>query len=100
MRTSFTTKLLDYCKAGKPIIMWGPEYCAPVRMIKKQAAAWAITTPDAKEVVEALMKIREDFNLREDLSQGAKRLAKGDLSHDKIHGVFVEQITALINKDD
>ena len=27
MRTSFTTKFLDYVAFGKPVILWGPEYC-------------------------------------------------------------------------
>jgi hypothetical protein len=30
MRTSFTTKFLDYVAFGKPVILWGPEYCTPV----------------------------------------------------------------------
>ena len=32
MQTSFTTKFLDYTAFCKPIVVWGPEYCTPVRI--------------------------------------------------------------------
>ena len=35
MRTSFTTKFLDYVAFGKPVILWGPEYCGPVRVARE-----------------------------------------------------------------
>ena len=37
MRTSFTTKFLDYVAFGKPVILWGPEYCTPVRVARDTA---------------------------------------------------------------
>ena len=38
MRTSFTTKFLDYVAFGKPVILWGPEYCTPVRVARNTVA--------------------------------------------------------------
>src|SRR6184192_1128471 len=35
MRTSFTTKFLDYVAFGKPVVLWGPDYCTPFRIAHK-----------------------------------------------------------------
>src|SRR5204863_6542315 len=47
MRTSFTTKFLDYVAFGKPVILWGPDYCTPVRVARKQGGAAVISVNDA-----------------------------------------------------
>ena len=39
MRTSFTTKFLDYVAFGKPVILWGPDYCTPFRVARKHGGA-------------------------------------------------------------
>ncbi len=39
MRTSFTTKFLDYVAFGRPVILWGPEYSAPVRVTRRHGGA-------------------------------------------------------------
>ena len=44
MRTSFTTKFLDYVAFGKPVILWGPEYCMPVRVARKHGGAAVVAT--------------------------------------------------------
>src|SRR2546430_7449988 len=45
MRTSFTTKFLDYVAFGKPVILWGPESCTPVRVARENGGA-AVVSPD------------------------------------------------------
>ena len=44
MRTSFTTKFLDYVAFGKPVILWGPEYCGPVRVAREHGGAAVVST--------------------------------------------------------
>ena len=60
METSFTTKFLDYTAFGKPIILWGPEYCTPVRVARRDGGALVVNTPEAAEVVAACRKIAGD----------------------------------------
>src|SRR5260370_14407250 len=47
MRTSFTTKFLDYVSFGKPVILWGPEYCTPVRVAREHGGAAVVCAPYA-----------------------------------------------------
>ena len=47
MRTSFTTKILDYVAFGKPVILWEPEYCGPVRVTREHRGAAVVSTSDS-----------------------------------------------------
>src|SRR5205814_10684244 len=60
MRTSFTTKFLDYVAFGKPVILWGPDYCTPVRVARKQVGAAVISVNDAGAVVALCRQIAHD----------------------------------------
>jgi len=99
MRTSFTTKLLDYCKIGRPIIMWGPEYCSPVKLTREHDAAITVSKLDATEVVKALSRMDSDPELVKQLSTRGRDLGNSELSHEKIHTVFTEQINRLVSKN-
>ena len=54
MRTSFTTKFLDYVSFGKPVILWGPEYCTPVRVARENGGAVVVNEDDPEQMVSAL----------------------------------------------
>lgn len=97
MRTSFTTKFLDYCAAGRPVILWGPSYCSPSMLAKREKAALVVETPEAEAVVAQLRRL-SDATLFEQLCEGSRGLAKGVLSHGQIHDVFVSNIRALVGK--
>jgi glycosyltransferase involved in cell wall biosynthesis len=98
METSFTTKFLDYTAFGKPIILWGPEYCTPVRVVRRDGGAWAVDKPEAGEVVAACRKIAADSEMRESLTQQAKRLHESLFSPERLQAVFVSEINNLIGR--
>ncbi len=76
MRTSFTTKFLDYVAFGKPVILWGPEYCTPFKVAKKHGGAVMVNREDAGCVVAAARELAGNQNRREQLSQEATNLHK------------------------
>lgn len=96
MRTSFTTKLLDYCSAARPLIMWGPPFCSPVRLIEQHQSGFTVTTPDPAAVVHCLDRLDREPQLEQRFSAKASWLAAHDLSHDSIHAVFTTQIDRLV----
>lgn len=59
METSFTTKFLEYCQFGRPVIVWGPYYCEPIRVAQDTGAGIAVTTPSPAAVVEAALQLRD-----------------------------------------
>ena len=96
MRTSFTTKLLDYCSAARPLIMWGPAFCSPIRLIEKHHSGFSVTTPNPEGVMACLDRLDWEPELGHQLAARASWLAAHDLSHDSIHGVFTSQIHQLV----
>jgi hypothetical protein len=96
MRTSFTTKVLDYCNAGRPILMWGPSFCSPIRLIDQYQAGLTITSAHPAAVLASLNRLDQEPGLAAALAHSAQSLARDYLSHNSIHGVFVREINRLI----
>ena len=96
MRTSFTTKFLDYVAFGKPVILWGPEYCTPVRVAQKHGGAMVVTGNDPEAVISACRQIAHDSAWREKLSQQASQLHQTLFDPDRLQEIFVSEIEKLI----
>jgi glycosyltransferase involved in cell wall biosynthesis len=97
MRTSFTTKFLDYVSFGKPVILWGPEYCTPVRVAREHGGAAIVSVADATAVVDLCREIARDTALNEKLSKEALQLHHTLFNPDRLQDVFVQKITKLVN---
>lgn len=96
MRTSFTTKMLDYCRAGKPVVLWGPDYCSPIRLAKNKNAAFTVEKPEVAGVRESLHLLQFEKGLAEKLSIAALALSAGDLAHKNIHKIFILEINRIV----
>jgi hypothetical protein len=59
MRTSFTTKFLEYCQFAKPVIVWGPEYCEPIRVAQSEGVAVPVIGSDPSSVIKALTILKD-----------------------------------------
>jgi hypothetical protein len=95
MRTSFTTKFLDYVGFGKPVILWGPEYCTPVQIARRDGGALVINRPEASEVVAGCREIAGNLVLREKLAHDAVRLHQTLFNPDRLQGIFITEIERL-----
>jgi hypothetical protein len=96
MRTSFTTKFLDYVAFGKPVILWGPEYCTPVRVATKYGGAAVVGSRDANAVIALCRQIGADAALHAKLSKEALRLHQTLFNPDRLHEIFVGEIEKLV----
>jgi glycosyltransferase involved in cell wall biosynthesis len=96
MRTSFTTKFLDYVAFGKPVILWGPEYCTPFRVARKHGGAVAVNENNADAIVSACRQIAGNAAWREELSQQARRLHQTLFNPDRLQKIFVGEIEKLV----
>jgi glycosyltransferase involved in cell wall biosynthesis len=98
MRTSFTTKFLDYVAFGKPVILWGPDYCTPFRVAHKHGGALAVNQNDADAIISGCRQIAKNAACREQLSQGAKRLHQRLFNPDRLQEIFVSEIEKLVHR--
>jgi hypothetical protein len=98
VRTSFTTKWLDYAPFAKPIFVWGPEYSSGVVFARKYNCGAIATDPSA----ETLVKVIHDTVAGEtgwlELGKKAREAADGVLNPELIHGVLVKQVTKLLTR--
>lgn len=98
METSFTTKFLDYSAYGKPMILWGPDYCTPARVAKREGGALVVDSPDVVGVLAGSRRIASDTLLRATLSNQARTLHKGIFSPERLQDIFVGEIAKLASK--
>jgi hypothetical protein len=98
MRTSFTTKFLDYSVFGKPIILWGPRYCTPSRLAKREDAALVVESECPEGVIAAAKKLMNEPAEVERLSAASRRLNQTVFSPDRLQEIFETQVEALVSK--
>ena len=96
MCTSFTTKFLDYVAFGKPVVLWGPEYCTPVRVAREHGGAAVVTTEDPGAVVSLCREIAADTKLNHELSKQALHLHQTLFNPDRLQAIFVGAIEKLV----
>jgi glycosyltransferase involved in cell wall biosynthesis len=97
METSFTTKFLEYSQYGKPIVVWGPEYCQPIQVAQTQKAGLSVTSPLAEDVTEALLTL-QDPTQWQTLAEGAWQAGNTLFHPDRIHDVLKNAIDELLKK--
>jgi glycosyltransferase involved in cell wall biosynthesis len=96
MRTSFTTKFLDYSAFGKPVILWGPDYCTPSRLAKRENAALVVEKEGPEGVIAAAKKLTDDPQEVDRLSAASRRLNQTVFNPDRLQGIFVTEMEKLV----
>jgi hypothetical protein len=97
MHTSFTTKFLEYVQFAKPVVVWGPEYCQPVRVARETGAGMSVETDEVAAVVGALQALRNP-ELWQKQAWGAWSAAQGIFDHGEIHKTLVNAIKGALDK--
>ena len=78
------------------MILWGPEYCTPVRVARENGGAAVVTTEDPGAVVSLCSEIATDAALNEKLSKEALHLRQTLFNPDRLQAIFVGEIEKLI----
>ena len=94
--TCFATKLVDYSRAGRPVIIWAPETSAVVQWAKKSRAALCVTEPDARALLSALAHLRRDRTLQLELAARLRRAYETEFSPVRLQQQFMEGLNSVI----
>jgi glycosyltransferase involved in cell wall biosynthesis len=100
-RTSFKTKFLDYLGFGKPILVWGPEYCTAVRSARQYESALCITDPNPEAAYAGMRRIATEPDLRVELIRNATRMRQAEFHPDRVLATLrhaIENLIALSKK--
>jgi hypothetical protein len=95
METSFTSKFLDYSQYGKPIVVWGPPYCEPIRLSQAEQVGLPVASAEVNTVVAALETLRNPAQWTV-YAEGAWKAATTIFDHTEIHRIFRESILDVL----
>lgn len=98
METSFPSKLVDYCQFGKPIIIWGPEYCSAVRWGHEHQSALLVTSPLAQDLVSAIKEVANNREEQQRLGNQALSMAQGMFNPENIQQQLLDSIEQVAGK--
>ncbi len=87
-RFSFPSKIPEYCRFGKPILLWGPPDAASVEWANRTGAALVVSDPRPEAVVAAIHRLRDDTELRARLGAAAARCADTMFHPRRLQGLF------------
>ena len=54
METSFPSKLIEFAQFGKPLVVWGPEYCSAEQWGEQNGLALCVKSYDVYELTKQL----------------------------------------------
>jgi glycosyltransferase involved in cell wall biosynthesis len=80
METSFPSKLIEFAQFGKPLIVWGPEYCSAISWAR-ECDIRSITHPSAQLLCEQI----EEF-----MKNGIKMGNALNVCSEKLQNQFIE----------
>lgn len=89
---SFPSKLTEYCRFGRPIVLWGPEHAAAVRWARESRAALVVTDPRPAAVVDALLELEHQPALGLQLGQAARAAAATTFAPGRLQAIFADTL--------
>jgi len=96
METSFPSKMLEMAQMGKPLVIWGPEYCSAVQWARRADRALCVTDPDPKVLREELEKLVSSPEEQQRLSIASRDAAAGEFSAERIQSQFMEALKSVL----
>ena len=92
METSFPSKMLEMAQFGKPLVIWGPEYCSAVQWARQGDRALCVTDPNPKALRQALESLAIAPAEQKRLADAARHAACTDFNPDRIHAQFMNAL--------
>lgn len=80
MEASFPSKLVEFAQLGKPLVIWGPEYCSAVQWAKRTGNALTVTEADPKSLRHVLERLAASPGERARLAQQAQAAAQTEFN--------------------
>jgi glycosyltransferase involved in cell wall biosynthesis len=90
----FPSKLIEFAQFGKPLVVWGPEYCSAVEWARREDSALCVTNQDPVALVAALNRLTDSRLEQERLAAAADRAAAGEFDALAIQAGFQDLLAA------
>ncbi len=97
METSFPSKLIEFAQFGKPLVIWGPEYCSAVRWASHGDRGLCVTDPSPCVLVEAIENLAESPPQLRHYAMAAAESARDEFNSDRIHAQFLAELEKALS---
>lgn len=87
-RYSFPSKIPEYCRYGRPIVIWGPANAASVRWARRSAAALVVDSPRAEDFLQALRELVHQPERRQQFAERAGAAARSEFAPERLQSIF------------
>jgi glycosyltransferase involved in cell wall biosynthesis len=94
--TCFATKLVEYSRAGRPVVIWAPETSAVVQWAKRSGAALCVTDPDARALLSTLASLKRNSGLQLELAARMRRAYETEFSPARLQQQFLEALNSVV----
>jgi hypothetical protein len=98
VRTSFPSKLLDYCAFGKPIVVWAPEHSSIAPFTRRAQLGLVHTDPSAIKLIDKINQLVQNPFQMKSCSEISIKLSKTIFCPDLIHSNLVAAVNGLFNE--
>ena len=96
MKTSFTTKFLEYVQLAKPVVVWGPKDCEPAKITQEKMTGLTVNEESADYVISSLLHFKEQSFFKQ-CSDNAWETATTMFDPKEIHNTFSSNVYKLID---
>ena len=93
METSFPSKLIEFAQFGKPLIVWGPEYCSAVQWGRNNNSAHCVICADSKKLLDELESLSNSGDKLEKLASATRRVRNDELNPLSTQERFIRMIS-------
>jgi hypothetical protein len=98
METSFPSKMIEYARYAKPLVIWGPEYCSAVQWAKQSNRALYLSDENPLKLIELIRLIGKDLG-RNRLCEWARPDEIEEFEADRIQQQFTRCLRDAIEFD-
>jgi hypothetical protein len=92
METSFPSKLIEVAQFGKPLIVWGPEYCSAVQWGQQNENAFCVKSPGVSELKNQLEFLCAIPNQKQKYAEKSIAAAESEFNPSSIQVIFLNMI--------
>jgi glycosyltransferase involved in cell wall biosynthesis len=96
METSFPSKIGEMAQKGRPLVIWGPEYCSAIQWARRGNRALCVTNPDPGRLRWELEKLASSPEEQKRLSLASLRAAQTDFSPERVQAQFLDALKGTL----
>jgi hypothetical protein len=94
-KTCLPSKLIEFAQFGKPLIIWGPEYCSAVQWSGDSAKCLSIKEESASKHLKSVESLSQNLKEQRRLAEETCKAASGEFDPRAIQQQFFDFLNSI-----